>query len=135
MDPDELSLALRHIAGRIDRSEMPSRSSVIHEIRKILAAIGDPVSAGASRVVVMEGLSRDEVEELMREVGGTDLRDSPYGDFGFVVPLEKLQTITSDQGELAHVFHSWKDAVGDDPEYEFLPVDPSPSHGPSSPPV
>lgn len=127
MNPEELALALRSIADRIDRSEMPSRSAVSHEVEKVLAAIGDPgVAAGPTKVVVCESWSEDEARAAAKQCGAVAIGQDPFGNFGLEVPataVEKcMSTVPGDgtpQERQIGVFDSW-DAIGDgDSEYSF----------------
>ncbi len=129
MDPASLSAALRSVADKIDRSENPSRSLVAAELRKILVAAGGapapapaPAPSRGTKVVVSESWSPEDAKSVAQELGGTDLREGPYGDIGMVLPADGVAQLTADAGEDIHVFSSWLEASGDDPEYEFTPL-------------
>ncbi len=125
--PRELSSALRSVSDRILASRSPSRSAVARELRRVLASM-DQVAAGQTKVVVSDSWTLGEVQAIAKEFGGTDLREGPYGDVGLMVPLDKVEAVQEGGGEF-HVFDSWDEASGGDPEYAFEPVDNHPETG------
>jgi hypothetical protein len=78
-------------------------------------------AAGPTKVVVSDSWTLEEVQALAPEFGGTDIRTGPYGDVGLVVPADKVDAVQEGGGEF-HVFGSWEEASGDDPEYAFEPA-------------
>ncbi len=119
--PQKVSSALRSISERILNSRNPSRSAVAAELRRVLVAMGQ-VSSGLTKVVVSDFWTLDEVKALAPEFGGTDIRTGPYGDVGLVVPADKVDAVQEGGGEF-HVFDSWEEVSGGDPEFAFEPDD------------
>jgi len=126
MTPARLSATLRSISERILRSERPSISAVASELRRVLVAVMEsegqkPAGAGSSKIVVSDCWTLEEVKALAPEFGGTDIRVGPYGDVGLVVPADQVDPVQEGGGEF-HVFDSWDEVSGGDPEYSFDPA-------------
>jgi len=130
MTPAALSASLRSIADRVDNSVSPSKSAVAAAIRDLLASVAAeppvvPVAAAAEKVFVSEDWwDLDQVEELMKEAGGSDLRECEYGLYGFMAPADAINMLKSEPG--VSVFNNWDEANGTEPNLDFQPVDAKP---------
>lgn len=118
MTPASLTTSLRSVADRVDRSVNPSKSAVASELRKLLSS----VAAGPEKVFVSEDWwDVDQVRELMKEAGGSDLRECEYGLYGFVAPADAVHMMESEPG--ISVFNNWDEANGTEPNLDFQPVE------------
>jgi len=131
MSPESVASRLRAIAEGIRRSKSPSVSKVAAALREVLAAVDVPepaVAAPATKVVISDHWTAEDLPTLVSEHKGTAVRQGYFGEYGIEMPADEAAQFEADVGEGAHVFNSWEDASKAatdpaDPEpYEFEPV-------------